>query len=102
MDITTVSVIIIFALIVVVGFYLYRQRGKIKVSGPFSTSLELEASNPEPPPPPGVRMEDITSHSGGITAEDSTGRGAEMRRAEAYGDIRASSAIDRGEAHPKD
>jgi hypothetical protein len=96
-----IIIFIVLAIVIIVAAFLYRQRGKFKLTGPFNTGVEFEGSNIEPPPAPGVKMEDIQSQSGSIIAEDNTGRGTHMSRADAWGDIRASSKPPEGQADPK-
>lgn len=93
MDQNTVTVIVIgiFALIVIAAILKFRRGVKAKVSGPFDTSLELDASNPQPTA--GATVEDANSRRGSVRAKDLTGRGATVRRAEAQGDITATSQM---------
>src|SRR3954463_10337385 len=93
MDTTTAAVIgvAIFALLVI--FIALRFKGNLKagIKGPAGTSLDVEASKPQLTTTPGVRMEGVKSHAGSVQAVDRTGRGADVKNAEAYGDINATS-----------
>ncbi|MCB0192515.1 MAG: hypothetical protein KDJ65_11280 [Anaerolineae bacterium] len=93
-------IFIIFALIVVSAFLVFRQRGKVKIKGPLSTGLELDASN-ESPLTPGVRIEDAKAKKGGLLAEDRTGRGADVRGIETQDDIIVSSSSPDPYENPK-
>jgi hypothetical protein len=63
------------------------------------TGLEGEASHPMPRP--GVYIEDARSRRGGLTATDSTGRGAEVKKVEVEEDIQVSSTSPQEHSHPK-
>lgn len=63
------------------------------------TELNIDASNPQPSL--GATVEDAKSHAGGMLAEDQTGRGASVRRAEAQHDIKATSRGPEGGTDPK-
>lgn len=99
MDNNTVIVIGIFALVIVVVALLYRSRIKASVKGPAGTHFSVDATNP--PPAPGATVEDARSHGGRISADDLTGRGAAVRRADARGDITATSRKQEGGGDPK-
>jgi hypothetical protein len=94
MDSSTAVVIIValFAVIAIAAFAVFRRRGKVSIKAPFGTGLELEASNEPTPSPPGVRVKDAKSRAGGLVAEDSTGRGAEVEGVEVQDDILVSSS----------
>jgi hypothetical protein len=87
----TLIAVAIFALLVI--FLALRFKGKLKagIKGPAGTSLDVDASNPEPTTTPGVRMDGVKSRAGGVQAIDGTGRGADVRNVDAYGDVRATS-----------
>jgi hypothetical protein len=98
MDTTTaaVTVVAVFALLVI--FLALRFRGGLKggIKGPAGTGVDFDASNPKPTTTTGVKMDSVKSHAGNIRATDRTGRGADVRNAEAYGDVDATS-----DPHPK-
>jgi hypothetical protein len=89
----TVIVIALFALIIVAAFLVFRLRGKVKIKGPLGTGLELDATNEMKPPTPAVRVEGAESRSGGLLANDRTGRGAEVKDVKVEADIRVSSSL---------
>jgi len=92
----TLIAVAIFALLVIFLAVHFRGRIKAGIKGPGGTALDVEASNPEPTTTPGVRMDGVTSRAGGVQATDGTGRGADIRNVDAYGDVRATS-----DSHPK-
>ena len=85
-----VVVVGIFALLVIF-VSLRRSRVKAGIKGPFGTAVDVEASNDQPAPNPGVAVAGAKSHAGGLRAEDRTGRGADVKDVETYGDIHVSS-----------
>ncbi len=94
MDSTTaiVIVIIVFAVIAVASFLVFRQKTRIKIKGPQGTGFELEADNTAPLPRPGIEAEGIKSRKGGIVAEDQTGRGVKAKDFEAEDDVLLGSS----------
>jgi len=96
---STVLVIALFAVVIIVVAIAFRHRLRAIIKGPGGTGLEIDASNPLPQP--GVKIEDAQSRRGGLTAEDRTGRGADVRRVEVETDITASSAPPQDPARPK-
>ena len=96
MDNNTVVVVVIalFALVFVVGLLAFRKRFKGSIEGPMGTKMSLDASNPQAPL--GATVEDVKSLGGNVIAEDLTGRGASVRRAEAQQDIKATSRSHQG------
>jgi hypothetical protein len=93
MDTQTASLIGLCILVLLVIFLAVRFAGRIKaaIKGPGGLSLDVDASNPEPTATPGVRLDGVKSRAGGIQAIDRTGRGADVRNSEAYGDVHATS-----------
>lgn len=91
---TLLYVVAIFAIVALVFFAVFRQKGKVKLQGPAGISLEAEGSNEQPSRPPGVLIENVRSHKGGLSAQDSTGRGAIVRGAEVQQDIDVRSGPD--------
>lgn len=57
----------------------------------FGTSVEVEGSNEQPASNLGVTVSGAKSHAGGLRAEDRTGRGANVKDVETYGDIQVTS-----------
>ena len=94
MDTTTavILVIILFAVIVIVAFLLYRQRGGAEISGPFGLSLKVKGSNDLPKQKAGISAKGITSHEGGVKAEETTGQGIEIENVDAKKDVILSSS----------
>ena len=89
MDNNTVLVIALFALVLIVALIAFRKRVRGSIEGPLGTKMSLDASNPQPTP--GATIEDAKSTGGSVIADDQTGRGAAIRRAEAQQDIKATS-----------
>jgi hypothetical protein len=100
MNNTAVIVIAIFAVIVIAAFFVFRRRAKVEIKGPLNTGLTLDASN-EPPISPAIRIEGAKSRGGGLTAEDGTGRGADVRDVDVQTDIRVSSNPSNSRTDPK-
>lgn len=93
MDTTTAAVIvvIIFALVVVAAFILFGQRSSAEINGPFGTSLKVNGSNDPASNDAGIKAQGIKSRKGGVVAEDTTGRGVEVRDVEVESDVRLAS-----------
>ena len=98
MDAQTATLIAISVFVLLVIFLSLRYRDRIKggIKGPLGTEVNFEASNPQDTATPGVRMDGVKSHAGNVQATDRTGRGADVRNTEAYGDVNATS-----DPHPK-
>jgi hypothetical protein len=98
MDTTTAAVIVVAVFALLVIFLAVRFKGRLKgeIKGPAGTGLDFDASNPQPTTTPGVRMDGVKSYAGNIRATDRTDRGVDIRNAEAYGDVEATSG-----PHPK-
>lgn len=94
MDTTTVtiSVILIFALLVIIAFIRFRQRGGAEISGPFGTKLKIDGSNDPPGQKASITAKGITSREGGVLAEETLGRGIEAENVDAKQDILLSSS----------
>ena len=101
MDTTTAAilVVVLFALIAVAAFFVFRQRSSVKIKGPFETGLELDASN-DPPPASGVMIEDAKAGRN-VAARDEYGNPVIVRRVDAKGDVTASSTQPRNNTDPK-
>ena len=93
-----VIVIVLFALIVVAAFLVFRQKAKVEIKGPRDTGLKLDASNQ---PAPAVDIEDAKSRAGGLVADDQTGRGARVKGVEVQDDILVSSTRPPEQPGPK-
>jgi hypothetical protein len=100
-NLTVAIVIIIFALIVVAAFMVFRQRAKVEIKGPGDTGLKLDASNAPPPLIPGVTIEGAKSRQGGLVADDQTGRGVNLKDIDTQDDILATSAPPKPDGDPK-
>jgi hypothetical protein len=97
-----VLIIALFALVAVGAFVVFRRRARVDIKGPFGTGLNLSGSNDPAPIQPGVRVADAASRRGGLTAADSTGRGAEVQRVDVDKDINVSSSPPPEKADPND
>lgn len=96
----TILVIVIFALVALAAFMRFGRRVKVGIKGPGGIGLDVDASNEPAPLSPGVRIHDVKSRSGGLTAMDQTGR-VDVERAEVEKDINVTSAPPRGDVDPK-
>jgi hypothetical protein len=83
--------VVVFALVAIFAFMVYRKRAKVSIKGPGGTGLDLDASDELGSPAPGVKIEDAKSRSGGLTAKDATGRGAAVKKVRVEGDIEVTS-----------
>ncbi|MCP4992870.1 MAG: hypothetical protein GY934_03645 [Gammaproteobacteria bacterium] len=90
--VTIVFVIVLFALIIVASFFVFRQRSKVKVKGPLGTGLELDASNDLPPSRPGIEATNIKSRTGDMVADDQTGHGVKTTDVDVEDDVLLSSS----------
>jgi hypothetical protein len=81
----------LLALAGIAFFAVFRKRGNLTIKGPGGISLEAHGSNDPAPTQSAVRVTDAKSRAGGITAADTTGRGAEVSRVEVERDINVSS-----------
>ena len=87
-----VLVVLVFGLVIVAVIQVFRQKIKAKVKGPGGLGLEVDASNTAPPPVAAVRVEDVKSRSGGLVAQDDTGRGADVKKVDVERDVHVTSA----------
>jgi hypothetical protein len=99
MDKTTAALIGlgILALVFIAFFAVFRNKGKGKIKGPFGMGLEVEGSN-EPASQSGVKIKDANAGEN-VRAKDSTGRGVDLEKIKAKGDIEATSSS--GDPPPK-
>jgi len=93
LDTTTASVIIIgiLALVVIIGFFLYRKSGNTEIKGPFGTGVKFDGKN-DSSSNSGIKAKGLKSQEGGISADDTTGKGIEIEDAHAKDDIILSSS----------
>jgi hypothetical protein len=92
MDTQTLAVVAVGLFVLLVLFLsLRRSRIKAGIKGPFGTGLDVEGSNDQPAPNPGVTVTGAKSQAGGLKAADRTGRGANVKDVETYGDIEVTS-----------
>ena len=85
-------VVVLLALVAIFAFTVFRKRAKVSMKGPAGTGLDIDASNESAAAAPGVSVKDAKSRSGGLVAEDATGRGAEVEKVRVEGDIKVTSA----------
>ena len=98
MDTVTAAilVIIIFALIIIAAFVIF-PNVRAKITGPFKTGLNVEGSRNNDAPSrvasdqAAIRARDIKSRSGGLMADDQTGRGVDAEQVEVEDDVLLSS-----------
>jgi hypothetical protein len=81
----------IFALVVLFIAVRFGDRIKAVFKGPQGTELSVEASNPQRVANPGVKAEGIKSRTGKVEAADRTGRGADVKDVDAFGDVQITS-----------
>jgi hypothetical protein len=96
-----VLIVIVFALIIIAGFVVY-PRIRANIKGPLGTGLEINGTpNETPPNQAAIKAEDVTSHKGGLLADDRTGRGVDVSRVEVEDDVLLSSAPPQAPTNPK-
>lgn len=97
MDLQTAGVIALAIVVLLIIFLALRYRGRLKgsVKGA-GVEATFDASNPQPTTTPGVKIDGAKSRAGGLQATDHTGRGADVKNVDTYGDINVTS-----EPHPK-
>jgi polyisoprenoid-binding protein YceI len=91
MDIQTLAVVVVGLFVLLVIFLSLRRsriKGGMKALG---TEFTFEGSNDQPAPNPGVNVTGTKSLAGGLKAADRTGRGANVKDVETYGDIEVTS-----------
>ena len=76
---------LVFALLAIAAFQVFRQRAKLKIKGPAGVGFDLDASNDQKA---AIRMEDVSSEDGGFSGTDLTGRGFDGKKIHAKKDIR--------------
>ncbi len=88
MNTTTAALLVIAVFVVVLLYALRRYRGRVHatVKGPFGTAMKMRAEDAALTP--AVQGSDLISRDGGISGVDRTGRGVEVRGADAMKDIR--------------
>lgn len=93
MDANTAAVIVagIFALVIIIAFWRYRQRGGAKVKGPFGISFETEGSNATPTESTGISATGVRSREGEVVMEESSGGGIRANKVDARGNVTLSS-----------
>lgn len=87
-----VLVIVVFVLVAIAAYQVYRRRAHVKIKGPLGTEVEIDASNEPSAPSAAVKVTDAKSRSGGLIARDEGGRGVEVSRVEVERDITATSS----------
>jgi hypothetical protein len=85
------GVIILFTLIVVSAFLVFRKRGKVKITAPLGMKLDIDATNQTSEKRPTIVINDAESSGGGILAEDNQGGGVEIKKVKVADDIIATS-----------
>ena len=102
MSLDTNSIIVIAAaIVVIIGFLLFRQRNRVSVRGPMGIGLEVEGSNDPPPVPTSVKTGDIESAKGGATLEAEGEAMVESGDIKANKDVRVSAKSSAKESDPK-
>lgn len=90
---TLTATLIGLAVLALVLIYALTHRPKVKggLKG-LGVELNVEASEEGATDRPGVTAKRVVSRQGGFTAEDGTGRGAQVSHVDAHGDVRITSA----------
>jgi len=70
-----VLAVVVFALVAVFAFVVYKRRAKVSIKGPLGTELNIDAENEPSGPAPGVKIEDARSRGGGLAAGDENAKG---------------------------
>lgn len=100
---------ILIAIILVIGLFIllvigflakFRRRAKAEIRGPLNLSLKVEGSDEESNISPGIKIEDANSLEGGLLADDSTGRGVDVKKVKTRDDILITSS-NQQPPHPK-
>src|ERR1043166_3811695 len=99
--VATVLVVALLALIVIVVANLFRGNIKTKLKGPFGTKLDIEGTNPSAADQAALHAKGIISREGGISAEDTTGRGINAEDFDAKLDVHLSTGNPEVPLHPK-
>lgn len=89
-----VVIVAVLALVAIIGFVRFKQNAKVKIKGPGNTSMDFDATNA---PQPAIHAHDLKSRKGGFTAQDETGRGADVEKVDVEKDIH----IKTGSNNPK-
>jgi len=96
-DTLTATLIGLAVLALVLVFALTRfPKVKAGLKG-LGVGLDVEASGEGATDRPGVAAERVVSRQGAFTAEDGTGRGAQVSDVDAHGDVRVTSAPPGGD-----
>jgi hypothetical protein len=96
MDTLTATLIGLAVLALVLIYALRRPRVKASLKG-LGVGLDVETSGEGATDRPGVTAKRVVSRQGGFTAEDGTGRGAQVSHVDAHGDVRITSAPPAGD-----
>ena len=86
--------IVLFVCLAIVSFLLFRRRVNVKIKAPLGLGIEIDAENDSHQSGPAITIEDVRSKSGGLIAEDTQGRGVNIKHVEASGDIQVKSGSD--------
>lgn len=86
-NVAYVLIVLIFAIIAIVAFFLFRRRTRIDVQGPFGTGVRVDGSNESTLPNPTVRGANIKSRTGGLTAHNETGGDVDVKDVEVDKDV---------------
>lgn len=86
-----IAATIVFAVVAIVAFIRYRRQGSADFKGPFGLRLRVKGEDTTDVQKPGIRAKDITSHEGGLLAEETTGAGIDLERVDVKTDVKLSS-----------
>lgn len=92
-----VLVVVIFALVIVGAFFVFRSRAKVGINTPLG-GMTLDASNERKP---AIKMDNVTAKEGSVTATDKMGSGVEMKAVRAGKDVTATSGDESKKAGPR-
>jgi len=76
------------ALVAIVALFRFRHGAKVRIKGPGGSGLEVDGSNDAAP---AIRAEGVKSRTGGLVADDRTGRGVDAKGIDVEKDVRLSS-----------
>ena len=99
-------VIVLFVLVLIAAFALYRSRVKARITGPFGTGVDLDASNDPPPSSepgrPGIEASRLKAGRGNVEVVTQRGKDMKVDDVEAGQDISIRDEQVSPDPDPKD
>ena len=101
-----ILIVVIFAVVVIVGFILYRRRSKVDINTPlgnlsFEGGSDFPPEQSEPTEQKAIVVKDAKSRKGGLKATDKTGRGISAEGVDVEKDIVVTSETPDENSAPK-